>query len=156
MINMIDMIFFIVSSVGLFLADIAFSEQNGMAVNLKAGIVLYIVLHMDSCCVVKVIDLAAVRTLHVKMTLTFFVIDKLINEAPAVSFYGTVNKTVLNELCHESVCRTLADFFVHFAYYFFYCKAFVAVCLQKINQTFALMSVINPHFHFSFEFENNS
>jgi hypothetical protein len=156
MINMIDMIFFIVSSVGLFLADIAFSEQNSMAVNFKTRIAFYVILHMNRGCVVKMINFAAIRTLHVKMTLAFFVVDKLINKASAVTLDRAVNKTVFNKLCHESVCRTLADFFVHFVYDFFYCKTLIAVCLQKINQTFTLMSIINPHFHFSFEFENNS
>ena len=83
---MIDMIFFIVSSVGLFLADIAFSEQNSMAVNFKTRIGFYVILHMNRGCVVKMINFAAIRTLHVKMTLAFFVVDKLIKKAPAVTF----------------------------------------------------------------------
>ena len=92
---------------------------------------------------VKMINLSAVGAFYVKMTLAFFTAYKLINEASAVSFDRAVNKSVFNQLCHESVCRALTYFvFAHVVYYFFNRKSFIAVGLQKVNQCFSLMCVI--------------
>ena len=99
-----------------------------MTVDFKCGVFLDIVLY--KCCnvMVKMINLAAVGAFHMKMTFAFFVVDKLVNKASAVAFYGAVNKTVFNELCHKSVSRALAYFVsVHAAYYFFNSKCLIAV-----------------------------
>ena len=106
---------------------------------------------------VKVINLAAACALHVKMTVAFFVADVLIYKTPAVAFDCSVNKTVFNELLHETVSCALTDsVFRKICDDFVNGESLFAVGLQKINQHFSLMSVIYFHEIQPHKIENNS
>ena len=136
--------FFIVSSF-LFAGD-AFAEQYCVGINFKACCCFDIFLHMVGNSVVKMINLATARTFHMKMTVALFIADILINKTPAVAFYCSVNKAVLNKLLHKSVSCALADsVFREACYDLVDGKSIFTVGLQKIYKNFSLMGVINLH-----------
>ena len=100
-----------------------------MTVHFEGGVFLYVILNKCGNIMVKMINLSAVGAFDVKMTFAFFVIDKLIKKASAVTLDCSVNKTFFNQLCHKTVCCALADFVLcHVVHYFFNRKSFFAVC----------------------------
>ena len=83
-----------------------------MAVHFKISAVFYIILYLCGNAAVEMINLSAVDTFNMKMSLAFFVIDILIRKASVVSVDCSFNYTVFNKLCYKPVCGALAYAFI--------------------------------------------